>query len=111
MLEGEVLLGIHAEFGITMDIQHGNIEVGDGNGPLKIPRLGEGFVGNYQFPPELFMGCRGNLGKKPPIQPFYKLKGPHNHRMDPLGLYDRKGKFLKGGKSGYLPAYDPVIEK
>jgi hypothetical protein len=111
MLKGEVFLGIHAEFGITVDIQHGNIEIGDGYGPFQIPRLGEGFIGNYQFPPKFLMGYRGNLREKPPIQAFYKLKGPHNHRVSALGLDHRGGKFFQCGKSNYFPVYNPIVEK
>jgi hypothetical protein len=111
MLKGEIFLGIHAEFGITVNIQHGNIEIGNRYGPFQIPRIGEGFIGNYQLPPKLFMGRRGNLREKPPIQAFYKLKSPHNHRMGALEFDNRDGKFLERGKSNHFPVYDPVVKK
>jgi hypothetical protein len=111
MEHGKVLPGILAELGIAVDIQHTDIEVGNRQGPLEVPRVGEVFVRDHQLHPEFPVGLGADDGKKAPVELFDKLKGPHHHRMGPLIPDNRFGKLHELGKSADFLGDDPVIQE
>jgi hypothetical protein len=108
---GKVLPGILAELGIPVDVQHTDVEVGDREGPLQVPRLGKSLVGDHQLHPELPVGGGAYGGEKPPVQALDKLKGPQNHRMAPPVPQDGLGKFLELRKNADFLADNPIIQK
>jgi hypothetical protein len=111
MKHGEVLSGILAEFGVSVNVQKDHIEVRNGKGTLEVSGIGESFVRQHQFPPKPAMGRRGYAGEKTPMEAFDEFKNLQNYQMSP-GIPDYgSGKFHQGGKSRYLAAYHPVIEK
>jgi hypothetical protein len=108
---GQIIPGFLAEFGITVDVQHANIEIRYLEGPFKIPRLGEVMVGDNQFPPEFPVGSGRNIGKKTPVKPLYQLENPKNHPPRHLTLQDGPGKLFQAGKSTDLPADNLVAQE
>jgi hypothetical protein len=108
---GEVFPGILAELGVAVDVHHGNVEIGNADGPLEIPRFGKILIRNDQFPPELFVGSLGHPGKETPVKPLDKLEGPHYRRMGPPVLQNGLGKFLESGKGAYFPGDYSIVQK
>jgi hypothetical protein len=94
-----------------VDIQHGDVEVGNLEGFFKVPGLGKGFVGDNQLFPEFLMGGGGDVGKKTPVKLLDKLKNLEKYRVYPLTPQEGLGKGQERGKSPYFPAYNPAIKK
>jgi hypothetical protein len=80
----KVLAGIHAELGIAVYIQHGDIEVRDQEVNFEVPGTGESSVGDHEFVPEPLVGFKIYVFKKTPGELFDKLEKPHYYRVNPL---------------------------